>query len=91
MSRTTTDTEALGKAANALSTYISEVKQSVKVMQDAAVDCRDNMDKDRLSERAISNLSDCVKKIDKALVEAESLRKMILKKKKEVEDLARGM
>lgn len=90
MSSKTTDTEALEKAASALGTYISSVKQSIKVMQDAAVDCGDNMENDRLSQKAISNLSDCVKKINKTLSDAESLQKLILKKKKEIEDLEQG-
>ncbi len=91
MSSVTVDTEALGKAAQALGVYIESVKKSAKTMQDAAVDCSDNMGSDKISQKAIANLSSCVKKINKTLSDAESLRKLILKKKTEIENLERGL
>lgn len=90
MSRVTVDTEALEKAAQALTVYIGSVQNSIKIMQDAAIDCRDNMGNDRLSQKAISNLSSCVKTISSTLSDAEELRKQIVNKKSEIENLESG-
>lgn len=85
MGKTTVDTEALGTAANALSTYISEINADIAKMKDAAVDCSDNMGNDAYSQKAISQLNECTQKLSKAIAEAESLRKAILKKKSDIE------
>jgi predicted RNase H-like nuclease (RuvC/YqgF family) len=86
MAGTTVDSEALGQAAAALSTYINDVQQNIKKMQDSATDCSDNMGKDIYSQKAIEKLQSCVKDLSKTVKEAEDLQKRILKKKREVED-----
>ena len=45
------DTEALGKAASALGTYIANVQNSIQKMKDAATDCSDNMGSDVYRDR----------------------------------------
>jgi predicted RNase H-like nuclease (RuvC/YqgF family) len=82
------DTEALGKAASALGTYIANVQNSIQKMKDAATDCSDNMGSDVYSQRAIEKLQDCSKALNKTITEAESLRKTILKKKQQIQDSA---
>ena len=84
------DTEALGMAAAALGTYISNVQNSIPKMKDAAVDCSDNMGSDVYSRQAIQKLQDCSKALSKTIHEADSLRKTILSKKREIEDSVRG-
>lgn len=81
------DTEALGNAAKALEIYIADVSNNVKKMKDAAVDCRDNMGSDVVSQKAITKLEDCAKDLSATLKQAESLKKKILAKKKQIEDL----
>ena len=90
MSGTTVDIEALDQAAFALSAYIGEVSQSVQKMRDAARDCSDNMGNDVYSQKAIMNLGDCANELSKAMTEAEDLRKKILAKKQQIEDVARS-
>lgn len=80
------DTEALGQAAKALGTYIADVQNNVKKMQDAAVDCKDNMGSDVVSSKAITKLEDCAKQLSNTLKEAQDLQKKILSKKKQIED-----
>lgn len=86
MSGVTVDTEALQEAANALSKYISSINEDIAKMRDAAIDCCDNMDNDAYSQKAIYQLAECTQKLQKAIGEAESLRKAILRKKQEIED-----
>lgn len=86
MGRGNVDTEALGKAASALGTYISDVSNNVKKMQDAAVDCRDNMGSDTISQKAIADLEQCTKELSATLKQAEELQKKITAKKKEIEE-----
>lgn len=80
------DTDALQQAAKALGTYIADVSNNVKKMKDAAVDCRDNMGSDVVSQKAISKLEDCVKDLSATLKQAEELQKKILAKKKQIEE-----
>ncbi len=86
MANKTVDTEALGQAANALSTYIEAVQNNIQKMKDAATDCSDNMGSDVYSQKAISKLEACVKDLSKTMTEASELRKKILDKKKQIED-----
>lgn len=81
------DTDALQQAAKALETYIADVSNNVKKMQDAAIDCRDNMGSDVISQKAIVKLEDCAKDLLVTLKQAEELRKKILAKKKQIEEL----
>lgn len=90
MSKLTVDTEALEKAAAALTKYIESVSNNIQKMKDAATDCGDNMGSDAYSNKAISNLEACVKELSKTLNEAVELRKKILDKKKQIEDSLRG-
>ena len=80
------DTEALQQAAKALGTYIADVSNNVKKMQDAAIDCRDNMGSDIVSQKAIVKLEDCAKDLSVTLKQAEELQKKILAKKKQIDD-----
>lgn len=80
------DTDALQQAAKALGTYIADVSNNVKKMQDAAVDCKDNMGSDVVSQKAIAKLEDCAKDLSATLKQAEELQKKILAKKKQIED-----
>lgn len=86
MANKTVDTEALGQAANALSTYIEAVQNNIQKMKDAATDCSDNMGSDVYSQKAIAKLVTCTKDLQKTLSEASDLRKKILNKKREIED-----
>lgn len=86
MASNTVDTESLGQAASALDTYISDVQNNIQKMRDAATDCSDNMGSDVYSQKAISKLGDCIKSLSKTIEEAESLKKTILAKKKQIED-----
>ena len=86
MANKTVDTEALGQAANALSTYIEALQNNIQKMRDAATDCSDNMGSDVYSQRAISKLETCVKDLGKTLSEASELKKKILNKKKQIEE-----
>ena len=86
MANKTVDTEALGQAANALSTYIEAVQNNIQKMKDAATDCSDNMGSDVYSQKAIAKLETCAKDLQKTLSEASELRKKILNKKKQIED-----
>ena len=86
MANKTVDTEALGQAANALSTYIDAVQNNIQKMKDAATDCSDNMGSDVYSQKAIAKLEACAKDLSKTLSEATELRKKILNKKKQIED-----
>ena len=80
------DTDALQQAAKALETYVADVSNNVKKMQDAAVDCKDNMGSDVVSQKAIVKLEDCAKDLSATLKQAEDLQKKILSKKKQIED-----
>lgn len=80
------DTDALQQAAKALGTYIADVSNNIRKMQDAAVDCKDNMGSDVVSEKAIVKLEDCAKELSQTLKQAEDLQKKILVKKKQIED-----
>ena len=63
MASVTVDTEALGQASSALSTYIEEVQGNINKMKDAATDCADNMGNDVYSKNAISKLQECTTEI----------------------------
>lgn len=91
MAGTTVDTESLGQAANALGTYIGEVQGNIQKMQDAATDCSDNMGSDVYSQKAISRLGDCIKKLNATIQEAKSLQTTILNKKRQIEESQRGL
>lgn len=80
------DTAALQQAANALGTYIADVSNNIKKMQDAAVDCSDNMGGDVVSQKAIVKLENCIKEISDTLKQAQELQKKILSTKKRIED-----
>jgi len=80
------ETNALGQAAAALGSYITDVQNNIQKMKDAAQDCSDNMGNDAYSRRAILRLSDCAKELQRTLAEAESLQKVILAKKRQIED-----
>lgn len=89
MAGKTVDTEALDQAARALSTYISEVQENIRKMQDAATDCSDNMGNDVYSQNAIRKLQDCVKEVSKTIAQANELMGKILAKKRQIEDSQR--
>lgn len=80
----TIDTDSLAMAAQALSTYMGEVQQSVKQMQDAALDCSDNLEKDVYTTEAINGLEKCIKELKKCLIEAEELRGKIVNRYREI-------
>lgn len=80
------DSESLEQAAAALSTYICEVQDNIQKMQDAAIDCSDNMGSDVYSQVAIQKLQDCIKELNKTLEQAEELRVKILNQKRKIED-----
>ena len=86
MANNTVDTESLGQAAAALSTYIEEVNGNIRKMKDAATDCSDNMGSDVYSQKAISKLETCANELSKTLQEAAELRDKILAKKRQIED-----
>lgn len=90
MAGKTVDTDALNQAASALSTYISEVQQNIRKMQDAATDCSDNMGNDVYSQNAIRKLEDCVKEVSKTIAQANELMRRILAKKRQIEDSQRS-
>lgn len=80
------DTEALEQAAKALGTYIADVQNNIRKMQDAAVDCKDNMGSDIVSQKAIGKLEDCVKGLSATMQEAQELQRKIITKKKQIEE-----
>lgn len=86
MAGKTVDTEALGQAASALSTYIGEVQENIRKIQDAATDCSDNMGNDVYSQNAIRKLQDCVQEVSKTIAQANELMRKILSKKRQIED-----
>jgi hypothetical protein len=90
MASRTVDTEALGQAANALRTYVCEVQDNIRKMQDAATDCADNMGNDVYSQNAISKLQECTTEISKTISQANELMGKILAKKRQIEDSQRA-
>ncbi|TGX96441.1 hypothetical protein E5357_16070 [Hominisplanchenecus murintestinalis] len=80
------DTDALERAAQALGTYIADVSNNIKKMQDAAVDCQDNMGSDVVSQKAVAKLQECAKELSATLKDAEALQKKITDKKRQIED-----
>ena len=90
MAGKTVDTDALNQAASALSTYISEVQENIRKMQDAATDCSDNMGNDVYSKNAINKLQECVKEVSKTIAQANELMRKILAKKRQIEDSQRA-
>ena len=79
-------TEALLAAARALTDYINSLANEMEKMNTAAVDCWENMHHDHYSEKAIIRVAECVGSLEKALIQAEQLRKKILQKMKWLED-----
>ena len=77
--------ESLGLAAAALDTYISEVKNNIQKMKDAAIDCSDNMGSDKYSQKPISKMQDCAKSLSVTIENAADLKKQILAKIREIE------
>lgn len=90
MAARTVDTEALGQAANALRTYVGEVQENIRKMQDAATDCADNMGNDVYSQNAINKLQDCTKEVSKTISQANELMGKILAKKRQIEESQRA-
>lgn len=90
MAARTVDTEALGQAANALRTYVGEVQENIRKMQDAATDCADNMGNDVYSQNAINKLQDCMREISKTISQANELMGKILAKKRQIEESQRA-
>lgn len=80
------DSDALRQAASALATYISDIQLNIQRMKDAATDCSDNMGSDVYSQRSITKLNDCVKGLEKTIVEAEELKERILKTVRKIEN-----
>ena len=85
MAGITVDTDALQQAANALSTYIESVSDSIQKMKDAAIDCSDNMGSDAYSQKAIEELEVCAQELSITLRNAEELRSKILARKQQIE------
>ena len=81
------ETDALGQAAKALDEYITEINKNIEKMNDAAIDCQDNMGKDVLSQKAIEGLKDCITGLSKTIKKANELKTIILKKKKDIENM----
>lgn len=90
MAARTVDTEALGQAANALRTYVGEVQENIRKMQDAATDCADNMGNDVYSQNAINKLQDCTIEVFKTISQANELMGKILAKKRQIEESQRA-
>lgn len=86
MAGRTVDTEALDQAAKALRTYIDEVQNNIRKMQDAATDCADNMGNDVYSQRAINKLQDCTTEVSKTIAQANELMGKIIAKKRQIEE-----
>ena len=86
MAGKTVDTEALGQAANALRTYVGEVQNNIRKMQDAAQDCADNMGNDDYSQKAIGKLSECSRSLSQTISQANELMGKILAKKRQIEE-----
>ena len=84
------DLESIIHVTNLLGTYISEVNRDIQKMQHAAIDCSDNMGNDELSRRAIDDLEECTQELSKTTIEAENLRKEILKQITMIEQLKGG-
>ena len=83
----TVETEALDMMAKALSVFILSVKEDINKMQNAAVDCQDNMGGDKYSSQIISNLAKSTVELEKTLESADVLRQKIIKKKQNIEAL----
>lgn len=77
--KVTTTTESLEAAIKALDKYISDVKLAVKKMADAATDCSDNMERDKLSLEALKRVRDCIATINQGLKQAEEEKAEIKK------------
>lgn len=90
MASKTVDTEALGQAANALRTYVGEVQDNIRKMQDAATDCADNMGNDVYSQNAIKKLQECTTEVSKTITQANELMGKILAKKRQIEESQRS-
>lgn len=90
MANNTVDTDSLNYAAVALNSYINDVSADLQKMRDAAVDCHDNMGQDKLSQKAIEKLGDCISKMQKTLDFASELKRRILETKKRIEDVEKN-
>lgn len=86
MASRTVDTEALDQAAKALRTYVEEVQDNIRKMQDAATDCADNMGSDVYSQSAIKKLQECTAELSMTISKANDLMGKILAKKRQIED-----
>lgn len=80
------DMNDLQSAAQALQIYIQDVQGNISVMNSAATDCIDNMGSDQYSEKAASQLKECVRSLSSTIQEAEELYVKILKKISEIEE-----
>lgn len=80
------DTNDLQSAAQALQIYIQDVQANISVMNNAATDCIDNMGSDQYSEKAASQLQDCVRSLSSTIQEAQELHAKILRKISEIEE-----
>ena len=86
MSNITLDSAALAEAANDLSSYIDEVKENIRKMQEAAQDCIDNMEKDSYSQSALTQITETISQLRGNLEKAEDLKRRIIDKKNEIEE-----
>lgn len=80
------DTNELQNAAQSLQIYIEDVQDNIKVMNNAIVDCIDNMGSDQYSEKAANQLQECIKGITASVIEAHLLHARIVGKIKEIEE-----
>ena len=81
-----TKIESLREVSKALGEYISDVNLNLKKMNDAAIDCHDNMEKDEFSKKAIGHLTECVEQLKGSIDRADELRGKINALIKRIED-----
>lgn len=81
-----TETNALGRVAAALERYISDMNENIQKMRDAARDCSDNMGSDKYSANAIADLEECIKKLERAMNDAEEIRRRLIDTKNTIEE-----
>lgn len=86
MSGKNVDTEALRQAAKALGGFIAEATNSIKKLQYAAVECKENMGNDVISQKAVMHLAGCTKELTATLKHAEELQGKILARARRIDD-----
>ena len=85
--RRNVETDSLLEVNRAIAKYISQLREGIGKMRDAAIDCSDNMGSDAISQKNIEELEDCLKKLSATIPEAEDAMKVIQEMYNKTEEL----